>query len=60
MSRRPASITQAEVKRMIRAARQAGLEKIEVKLTDGTVISIPLSTGTAKPEEVAPKREVVL
>lgn len=60
MSRRRASITQAEVKRMIRAAQLAGLGKVEVKLTDGTVISIPLSTGEQEPERVEQKPEVVL
>lgn len=60
MSGRPASITQVTVKRAIRAARQAGLEKVEVKLPDGTVISLPLSTGPDEPKRVEPKPEVVL
>jgi hypothetical protein len=37
MSRRPATITQADINRCIRAARQAGAETIEVR-PDGTII----------------------
>jgi hypothetical protein len=37
MTRRPAAITQAEVARAIRAARQTGAEAIEVR-PDGTIM----------------------
>jgi hypothetical protein len=54
MSRTPARITQADVARVIRAARQAGAGSIEVK-PDGT-ISISLSTATQdKPVDVRAK-----
>lgn len=61
MSRRPALVTQADVARAIRAAKQAGAGTVEV-LKDGTIrISLsPLSTALGNPEPIAPKREVVL
>jgi hypothetical protein len=37
MSRRPAAITQADVARAIRAAKQAGAESVEVR-PDGAII----------------------
>lgn len=60
MTARRASITQAEVKRIVRGARKAGAEKVEVRLTDGTVISIPLSTGKDEPKRVEQKPEPVV
>jgi anion-transporting ArsA/GET3 family ATPase len=56
MTRRPASITQAEIERAIRAARKAGLAEVEVKIGDQASIRIPLV-----PEKpVAESDEVVL
>ena len=63
MSGRPARFTEAEVKRLIRAARKAGLAVARVTLPDGTKMEVdlsPQSTGDDKPEKLAPKREVVL
>jgi hypothetical protein len=37
MSRRPAKTTQADISRAIRAARQAGVDAIEVR-PDGTIV----------------------
>jgi hypothetical protein len=37
MSRRPATLTQADVARAIRAAKQAGAEAVEVR-PDGTIV----------------------
>jgi hypothetical protein len=34
MSRRPASVTQADVARILRAAKQAGAAKVEIQLGD--------------------------
>lgn len=61
MSRTGARITQADVARAIRAAKQAGAGGVEI-LTNGTIrISLsPLPTEQREPEDIAPEREVVL
>lgn len=61
MSRTAARITQADVARAIRAAKQAGAGGVEI-LTDGTIrISLsPLPTERQQSDEVAPEREVIL
>lgn len=64
MSRRAASVTQADVRRVIRAARQEGACRVTVKVC-GAEIAVdlekpgdvpPLSTGQA----VEPKRRIAL
>jgi hypothetical protein len=48
MARRPASITQADIARAIRAAKQAGATEVEVRIGDQSTIVIRISsTGTA-------------
>jgi hypothetical protein len=54
MSRRPAAITQAEIARAIRAAKQAGAAEIEVR---GASVVIRLAPSTSTPE---PEAEIVL
>ena len=65
MSNRAAKVTQAEVARTIRAARQAGAHSVEIRLPGGTFIVRlegpepelpPLSTGQRPPE----KRRIML
>jgi 2-iminoacetate synthase ThiH len=56
MSRRRARITQAEIERVIRAARKAGVTEIEVKIGDDASIRIPL----ALEQPIAESDEVVL
>jgi hypothetical protein len=51
MSRRPATITQAEVARIIRAAKQAGASEVVVKIGDQSVL-VRLSTTAEKPIEI--------
>ena len=59
MSRRPAAITQADIARAIRAAKQAGAAEVEVRVGNAIfVIRLALSTTSAKPLE--PIREIVL
>ena len=63
MPRRPAVVTQADVARAIRAARQAGAHGVEIK-PDGTITIIlspqsPQSNG-AGVSSVEPRREIVL
>jgi hypothetical protein len=46
MARTPANLTQADIARAIRAARQAGAAEVEVRIGKGTiVIRILPSTG---------------
>jgi hypothetical protein len=56
MSNRPARITQAEIKRVIRAARKEGLTEVEVKIGDEASIRIPL----APHQPVAESEEIIL
>jgi hypothetical protein len=57
VSRRPASVVQADFARIIRAAKQAGATEIEVRIGEATIL-IRISTGTEKPIEEA--QEIVL
>jgi hypothetical protein len=64
VSRTPARITQADVARAIRAAKQAGAGSVEIK-PDGTILVLvsPKIASEAKKEEppqVEPKKKVVL
>ena len=43
MSRRPAVITQADIARAIRAAKQAGAAEVEVRVGEATIV-VRLST----------------
>jgi 2-iminoacetate synthase ThiH len=59
MPRRPAQITQAEVARIIRAAKQAGASEVVVRVGEQSVIvKLGQSTGTAK--EIEQDEEIVL
>lgn len=60
MSRRPATITQADIARAIRAAKQAGAAEVEVRIGDSAiVIRIDPTTEPAK-IALADKRESVM
>jgi hypothetical protein len=56
MSHRPATVTQADVARALRAAKQAGAAEVEVR-PDGT-IKIILKASAA--EQTPTEREIVL
>jgi hypothetical protein len=58
MPRRPASITQADVARIIRAAKQAGAAEVVVHVNGEPVVIRLQSTMTEAP--LAPEREIVL
>jgi hypothetical protein len=49
MPRRPATVTQADIARAIRAAKKAGAVEVEVRIADCSSIIVRLtpSTGTA-------------
>jgi hypothetical protein len=59
MSRTPARVTQADVARAIRAAKQTGAGAVRI-LPDGS-IQIELEASGEKPEiQIVPKLEIVL
>lgn len=58
MSRRAAIITQADVARTIRAAKQAGAEAVEVQ-PDGRII-VRLSAPPIVPEKIDTDEPVIL
>jgi hypothetical protein len=59
MPRRPAQITQADVARVIRAAKQAGASEVVVKVGDQSlIVRLTPSTGVEVP--LAPAEEIVL
>jgi hypothetical protein len=51
MPRSPANITQADISRAVRAAKQAGAAEVEVRIGDRSAIIIRISpsTGTETP-----------
>jgi hypothetical protein len=51
MARRPASITQADIARAVRAAKQAGATEVEVRVGDERII-IRISS----PEDESPEK----
>jgi hypothetical protein len=59
MSRRPATITQADVARVIRAAKRTGAAEVEVKIGDqSAIVRFAPSTGQDTPLE--PGKEITL
>jgi DNA-binding XRE family transcriptional regulator len=59
MSRRPAILTQADVARVIRAAKQTGAAEVEVKTEKASIIvRLAASTGEKMPLEQT--EEIVL
>ena len=51
MSRRAATISQADIARAIRAARQAGAEAVEVVQSNGTTIRVILNAPPIAPPD---------
>jgi hypothetical protein len=60
MSRRPARCTQADIKRAIKAAAEAGPNMAVEILTDGTIRIAPIPPQANKQPKAAPKKEIVL
>ena len=61
MPRRPAQITQADVARVIRAAKQAGAAEVEIKIGEHSVIVRFMSSSTTDSRlSLAPEQEIVL
>ena len=59
MPRRPATILQADVARVIRAAKQAGASEVVVKVGD-QVITVKLGQSTAPLKPLEQDEEIVL
>jgi hypothetical protein len=60
MPRRPATITQADVARVLRAAKQAGASEVEVRIGDRNAIVIRLSSTETKARDLEQSAEIVL
>ena len=60
MPRRPATITQADIARVIRAAKQTGALEVEVRIGEQSSIVIRLHSSTGKETPLEPSWEIVL
>jgi hypothetical protein len=60
MSRRPATITQADIARVIRAAKQAGASEIEIRIGDNKAIVIRITPSTGEKAALEDSPEIVL
>jgi len=59
MPRRPAVLTQADITRVIRAAKQAGADNVEVRI-GGSSIVIRLGSSTTDKNPLDPAEEIIL
>jgi hypothetical protein len=57
MSRRPARCTQADIRRVVEAVKQAGAEMVVEILPNGTIRLVPTAS---KPEDIGTQRRIVL
>jgi hypothetical protein len=60
MPRRPAAVTQADVARMIRAAKQAGAAEVEVRVGTATFVVRIAASSTGQETSLEPAGEIVL
>jgi hypothetical protein len=60
MARRPATVTQADIARAIRAARQAGAAEVEVRVGEQARIIIRIVSSTGAALDLDGSREIVL
>jgi hypothetical protein len=60
MPRRPATVTQADIARAIRAARQAGAAEVEVRVGEQARIIIRIVSSTGDALGLDGSREIVL
>ena len=59
MPRRPAQITQADMARVIRAAKQGGAVEVVIKVGDQSLI-VRLTPSTGGEVPLAPAEEIIL
>ena len=60
MPRRPATITQADIARAVRAAKQTGAAEVEVRVGEQSSIVIRLNSSTGLEKPLEPIGEIVL
>jgi hypothetical protein len=60
MSRRPATLTQADIARAIRAAKQTGAAEVEVRVDKHSSILIRLNSSTGQETPLEPVGDIVL
>jgi hypothetical protein len=60
MARRPATVTQADIARAIRAARQAGAAEVEVRVGEQARIIIRIVSSTGDALDLDGSQEIVL
>lgn len=60
MSRRPASVTQADVARVLRAAKKEGAEEVEVRVSGRATILIRLKSPAGAESGLASTQEIIL
>jgi hypothetical protein len=60
MSRRPASVTQADIARAVRAAKQAGASEVEIRIADRGAIIIRIGPSTGEKVALEQSPEIVL
>jgi len=60
MSRRPATLLQADIARAIRAAKQAGAAEVEIRAADGGRYIIRLKPSTGAENGLEQPEEIVL
>lgn len=59
MARRPATLTQADIARAIRAAKQAGAAEVEVRVEDASIV-VRIVASTRQEKTLEPAVEIVL
>ena len=60
MPRRPATITQADVARAIRAAKQTGVQEIEIKRDGSILFRLPPTSAPSTAVDLEPEKEIIL
>jgi len=60
MPRRRATITQADIARAVRAAKQAGAVEVEVRVGEQSSIVVRLNSSTVAEKPLEPAGEIVL
>jgi len=59
MPRRRATLTQADIARAIRAAKQAGAAEVEVRVADASIL-VRLAPSTGEETRLEPADDIVL
>jgi hypothetical protein len=60
VTRRPCTVTQADVARVIRAAKQAGASAVEVRIGNDSVITVRLTAASSSESSPEQSQDIVL